>query len=434
MRVAIVGGGLAGLFTATRLMAKGVDDLVVLEVAEGPGGVATTMERQGFLLETGVGSMALPNPHLNRVLEGLDDALMPAADSATIRHVFTGDRLVSFRGAAGAIRAPLISVPGRLRAAGEVLVREQTIPREESLDQFLRRRLGTEAGSMAGWLVASGVFAGDSRALSAASAFPSLVGAVGTHGSLTRAAIRGTRKRRGMPRPRVHIPARSMADIADRLTSSLGDRFRAGHRVIRARPSGSGWSLEGDLSLDTDELVLACDPSAAAEIIGGPLAETLGAGHAAPVAVVWLGGESEAMPVPEGYGILAAEDAGLVTRGMLLESSYAPHRAPDGNVLVKAIVGGAGRPFLPDLDDDALIDLVVAEGSRMVGHELVPEMTAVVRHWPGIPQYDMGHQGWLDSIDASLPPNLHLTGWGYRGVGVSHLAADAERVAGAIVG
>jgi oxygen-dependent protoporphyrinogen oxidase len=115
----------------------------------------------------------------------------------------------------------------------------------------------------------------------------------------------------------------------------------------------------------------------------------------------------------------------------MFESSYAPHRAPAGSWLVRVIAGGAGHPELAGRDEGVLAERVVAEVSSVIGIDLSPEFVEVLRHHPGIPQYNVGHGAWLRSVDDELAklPGLHVTGWGYRGVGVSHLATDAVATA-----
>jgi phytoene desaturase len=58
--VAIVGGGLSGLSTAAALQRLGVSDVVVLEGADRPGGVARTIHADGYTLEPAAGTLQLP--------------------------------------------------------------------------------------------------------------------------------------------------------------------------------------------------------------------------------------------------------------------------------------------------------------------------------------------------------------------------------------
>lgn len=135
------------------------------------------------------------------------------------------------------------------------------------------------------------------------------------------------------------------------------------------------------------------------------------------------------MHLPDGFGVLTHPDDQLVSRGVLFESSYAPHRAPGSGDLIKIIAGGAARPEAVEWSEDYLVRVVGGEVSSMLQQPIEAEWIEVVRG--SIPQYKLGHRKWLETVDDALRtlPGLHLTGWGYRGVGLSHLAADALDVA-----
>jgi oxygen-dependent protoporphyrinogen oxidase len=336
-----------------------------------------------------------------------------------------------------AVLSPVVSWRGKLRAAAEPFVTAPDDPEDESLDTFLRRRLGDEAGRLAAWLAAAGVFAGDPARLSARSAFPALAGMEESAGSLVRAAMRRRRERpHGAPRARTYVPFGGMAAVARAAASFLGDRFRPGFEVAAVSRDGDGWVVEGADDLAADHVVLACRPARAADLLGGDIAAVLRRAVSAPVVVVGLGGKAGRLPIPPGFGALAGPDAGTVSLGVLFESSYAPDRAPIGHSLVKVVAGGATRPEVAGWDDDRIVTEVGTEVARMLGHDLEVGFGGVVRHDPGIPQYPVGHGAWLADVEnlrRSLP-GLHLTGWGYRGVGVANLATDARAVAGKITG
>ncbi len=116
---------------------------------------------------------------------------------------------------------------------------------------------------------------------------------------------------------------------------------------------------------------------------------------------------------------------------MLFESEYAPGRAPELHRVAKGIYGGGADPAAVEMSDVELVEAMKRDVSKMIGVDVFPSWTRVVRHHPGIPQYPVGHPEWLGRIDAALAqhPGLHLAGWGYRGIGVTSLAADAARIA-----
>lgn len=412
------------------MVAKGVDDLVVVDRAPEPGGVARTIMRDGFSFEPAVGSFSLPSPTLSPILERANVDVRPA-EQGSKRHMFVGGRLVGLEPSPRALLAPVLSVPGKLRALAEPLVRSGSDLGAESVADFCTRRFGKEAGKLLAGLMASGVFAGDAERLSAEAAFPMLAGLENEHGSVMRGAMRRRRARpRGAPAPRMHVPAGGMAALAGSIADSLGDRFAGGFAVESVRREDDRWVIDGTDRLEADIVVLAVRPEVAADLLGYEMGDDLRRLESAPVAVLGLGGAGPTS-LPPGFGALIGPDERMVSVGVLFESSYAPSRAPTGSWLVKVIVGGARQPAVVEWEDERLVTKVSEEVGRVVDAEIRPDFVEVVRHRPGIPQYTVGHSRWLAAVDRHLAsrPGLHLMGWGFRGVGIASLARDGARLA-----
>lgn len=432
MRVVVVGGGLAGLFTTSELAARGVNDVVVVDAAAKPGGVARTIERNGFALEPAAGSFNLPHPHLGPILERAGVESRPAKHVSK-RYLYIEGRLIALPASPRALLAPVAGIRSKLRALMEPLVGVNPAESDESLADFSSRRFGEEGGELISWLMAAGVFAGDPERLSAEGSFPMLPLLEREYGSVVRGAIKRRRRSSDQERPRAHLPVERMRGLIDSIAASLGDRSRTGFAVDAISRDGSGWVVEGPEQIAADVVVLAVPPGVAGSLLTGEIGETLKRGVAAPVAVVGLGGAGPS-PLPEGFGALVGPGEGMATRGILFESSYAPSCVPDGSWLAKVIIGGAGVAPIVAWDDERLRTAATAETEAILGTSLNPDFVEVVIHRPGIPQYEIDHRRWLAEIDDMLRsrPGLFLTGWGYRGVGVAHLATDAVRVADAI--
>jgi oxygen-dependent protoporphyrinogen oxidase len=156
---------------------------------------------------------------------------------------------------------------------------------------------------------------------------------------------------------------------------------------------------------------------------------------AAPLAVVCLGfDEAEVTRTRgplNGFGFLVPRGEGLRILGALWDSSVYPHRAPDGRVLIRAMIGGACDPDILSLSDDALLDTVRTDLRRAMDLRVTPIFSQIVRHPLGIPQYTVGHLERLAEIDRRLAawPGLFLAGNAYRGPSINACIADAERLA-----
>ncbi len=432
--VIIVGGGLAGLLTGAELKRRG-RDVVVLEAADRPGGVARTINDGGYLLEPAAGSLLLPTPELTPIFDAAGVRVVEALDGSKRRYVYDRDRLIEIPDSPAALLSRLIPLGAKLRAAREPWVHTDPGSDDESILDYLTRRFGPGMGRMGGTLMAHGVFGGDPARLSMRGAFPRIVAWEDAAGSLVRGAIAKMRSRpKDEPRVRktVHVAPDGMAGLADDLARYLGDGFRPGRPVTAVERTADGWSVDGEFTARS--LILALAPHRAAPLLPDDVSEVVDRGVTAPVAVIGIGGRAADVPLPIGFGALIGPDAGLHALGILFESQYAAGRAPAGHHLAKGIYGGAADPGVMKRTDDELVALMIEETSRVIGIPVQPTWTRVVRQTPGIPQYEVGHVAWMREIDERLVahPGLHLAGWGYRGIGVSGLGIDAVRLADAI--
>ncbi len=434
VEVAVVGGGLGGLFTGVELARRGIE-AVVLEAADVPGGITRTIDVDGYAIEPAAGAVTLPHPHLGPILAEAGVSLHPAVDPG-VRYVLDRSGLILIKASPAGLLAPLVGWRAKGRALAEPLVHLAPATGDETLAGFLRRRFGVETGTVVSSLLAAGVYAGDPERLSARAAFPNLVALADSRGSVVRGALARRRAAgsSGTGRPSMHLPDGGTRQMVDRIAARLGERFRPGANVAGIGRGDDGtWRLESDEPVVASHIVVTVAPHQAASLLGGELAELLAALRAAPVAVVSLGGRGD--PLPPGFGYLATPGAGRVVVGCLFESSYAPERAPAGHWLAKVIVGGARHPDVVDQDDAMLVAGVVAELGAVLGREPALELAHVIRHRPGIPQYEVGHGTALAALGRAVAGRrgLQLTGWAYRGVGVTNLATDAVRVADAVV-
>jgi oxygen-dependent protoporphyrinogen oxidase len=441
--LAIVGGGLAGLFAAWRARRQTVEARApvvrVLEAAAAPGGVVATIDEAGFRIERAASSIRGASLELLAAIRelGLADQLVAAAPCAAKRWVaFRGRLEPTPAGPLSFLESPLLSAGAKLRLALEPFVGEAAARQDETLASFVARRFGEGIVDPLFDAVVTGIFAGDVRRLEAASAMPRLVELAARHGSVVRGflAAARARKREGISTRGLFALRGGMASLVAALARSLGDALTCDARVVAVRRIEEGearWELEdarGRL-VRAREVVLATPAWAAAPLLAPlapELARELAAIESANVAVVALGvARAQVGADVDGLGFLVPRSESSPLLGVLFESSLFPERAPAGRVLLRCMVGGE-RLVLPD-DENAIADLGWREAARYLQITGTPEMRRVFVHKPGIPQYRPGHARRLARIDDLLASDarlggLKLAGWSYRGIALNDAA------------
>jgi oxygen-dependent protoporphyrinogen oxidase len=268
------------------------------------------------------------------------------------------------------------------------------------------------------------------------------------HGGLVRALLAKRRERRaaraaghltpiGSPLGRLTSFRAGVEELPQALARRLGARLRLSAPVERLEPADpGGYRLvtRGEV-VEADVAVLATPAAASATLVerfDATLAAELRQIRTAPVAVVALGYDGAALPRPlAGFGFLVPRGEGPRVLGVLWDSSIYPGRAPQGKVLLRAMIGGARDPDVVGWDDDALLAAVREDLRRTMGVSAAPELVRIFRHRLGIPQYGVGHVDRLSRIDARLDGHrgLLLAGNSYRGVAMNSCILEASQLA-----
>lgn len=423
----IIGAGISGLTTAFHLTRAGLR-VTVLEASSRVGGAIQTLADGPWRFELGPSTVLENNESIGRLIHdaGLDGEKLTALPSAKRRFLWKGDRLHALPGGPGGfVTTPLFPVSAKLRLLREPWIRRPAGDPEETIAQFVRRRLGQAFLDYAVGPFVSGVYAGDAERLSVRWAVPKIYALERDHGSL----IRGAMARRKGPSPGgamisfreglEELPRRLAAMIRD-----LGD-VRTGVACERLIRTGAGFRAETSAgAFEAERIVLAVPADVAARLLdeatGGesrPLAEI----PYAAVAVVALGCRRADIAHPlGGFGFLAPRKEGLRVLGCLFPSEIFPNRAPEGHVALSAFVGGRTDPEIAGWDEDRIVSAVESDLRRALGLSGTP-VFRVVRRWPrAIPQYELGHGRYLDlarRLETNLP-GLRLGGNYLGGVSV----------------
>jgi oxygen-dependent protoporphyrinogen oxidase len=455
-RTVIVGGGIAGLAAAYRLM-QAVPDLAIrlIESDSRLGGKIVTDRVDGFVIEGGPDTFLSHKPRglgLCREL-GLEDRLHGTNEKIRRTYVMHGNKLHELpEGLTGLIpsrfgpmaKTGLISPLGKLRMGLDYVIPPRSVNGDESLAAFVERRLGRELYDRLIEPLMSGIYAGDGEQLSLAATFPQLRQTELEHGGLIKGMLAAKQK---APAPRATgvkkwaaflTPTTGLAEIVEALEAKLRDvDVQLGRRVARVEAASPGYNviLENGQTLHADAIIFATPAFATADLISQldpQLAATLRAIPYVSTATVSVAYPLSDIPRPlDGYGYIIPRAEGRAILACTWTSTKFPHRAPEGFGLIRAFIGRAGQERALDGTDDDLIKLVRDELRRSLGITTPPLLHRVFR-WPkAMPQYTLGHLDRLAMIDGRLAahPGLFVAGNAYRGIGIPDCIASGEAAA-----
>ncbi len=490
-RVVIIGSGITGLAAAHRLLERTHDsgeqvDLKILEAGTRVGGIVQTHERDGFLLESGPDSFISEKPaalELARRL-GLESRLIETYEhyrrSFIVRrgrllpvpegfHLLAPSRFWPF------VKSDIFSWSGKARMALDLLLPRRELngsSSDESLAQFVRRRLGTEALERMAQPMVGGIYTADPEQLSLRATMPRFLEMERNHRSLIRALrkqVHSAAIRRGSTdrssrtvkegsdsytsgaRYTLFLSFdRGMQVLTDKLeqrissfTSQTSIRVNTAVESITLEPEALGgdsspkWKLEtsGNKTFVADAVCLALpayvssrllsklDPQLAAELAGISYASS---------ATINLAYKREDIPHPlDGFGFVVP----FIEKRSLIACTFSSvkfaGRAPQGQALLRAFVGGALQPELFELSEAELLSRVREDLRELLGIERAPLFAEISRWERSMPQYHVGHLDRVKRIEKRVAAltGLVLAGNAYSGLGIPDCIRSGEAAA-----
>jgi oxygen-dependent protoporphyrinogen oxidase len=421
-QVVVIGGGISGLACALRLHQLGAP-VTLLEANDQPGGLIGTVENNGFLFESGPQSFQGTETVLSLIRDlGIESDLCKA-DPRAPRFVLRRGQLRKIPMAPqGFLTSSLLGVSSRWRIVSEGLGRTAAPAEEESVAQFVRRKFGHEILEYLVSPFVSGIYAGDPEKLSLRAAFPSLEEWERQYGSVLRGAMksRPTKGARQGPPPLCSF-LRGMGVLTATMFAKLGADAKSGVRVDTVTKTDQGFQVQVTRSGHSEQsdarAVVIATPAYVASHIAAPLsakaAQTLSGIAYAPVVVVASGYYSrQSAAALDGFGVLIPRSEKYRTLGIVWNSSLFPKRAPQGQMTITSILGGATDSAIIEKSDQEITAIAEQEHSRILKIQGSPIVSAIWKHQRALPQYNLGHAHAVREIREAerAIPGLYFAG------------------------
>ncbi|GHJ40856.1 protoporphyrinogen oxidase [Streptomyces sp. TS71-3] len=473
-RVVVIGGGIAGLAAAHRLLVGGAS-VTLLEASPRLGGKLLVGELAGVRVDLGAESMLARRPEAVALAReaGLGDRLQPPA-TATAALWTRGALRPMPKGHVMGVPADAAALAGVLSEEGLRRIEEdRRLPRTEvgddvAVGEYVAKRLGREVVDRLVEPLLGGVYAGDAYRISMRAAVPQLFEAARTHTSLTEGVreIQSRAAGRQQPGPVFMGIEGGVGSLPGAVADAI--RARGGEiltdspvTALRRVPSGEAeagqprgrWRISvGGLSggtapgasartLDADAVVLALPAPAAARLLESEspaaAAELSGIEYAS-MALVTLAYRRREAELPAGSGFLVPPVDGRTIKASTFSGqkwSWAAEEDP-GLLVLRTSVGRHGEEEVLQRPDADLVAASRGDLAEATGLAATPVASAVTRWHEGLPQYPVGHQARVSRIRDHVAklPGLAVCGAAYDGVGIPACIASAQAAVAHLAG
>ncbi|MCF7797950.1 MAG: protoporphyrinogen oxidase [Lentisphaeria bacterium] len=450
----VIGGGIAGLTVAYRLQSAG-GDVTLLEANDQIGGPVQTVLSEGFLAELGPNTILETSPRVTALVTdlGLDEQKVYANDASAKRFLVRNKQphaLPSSPG--GMLTTPLFSPMGKLGMVKELFKGSWDNRYEESLAQFVVRRLGKEFLDYVINPFVAGVYAGDPEHLSVKHGFPKLYELEQKYGGLVKGQIKGAKERKkrqekSKQAARMFSFKGGLKMLPEMLATKLGNAVRKNARVTDISQIDGKWQVSFSTGggavtqLQAEKVIYAGTafgiPNLTVNGRPEPEFKPFDEIYHPPVFSLTLGFKREDVQHPlDGFGMLIPKVEGFNILGALFTSTLFPMRAPQDHVTLTIFIGGVRQPELAAKPVDELITLALVDLKVTLGVTGKPVYTHH-QFWPkAIPQYDVGYGQYKDRLDEleSRYPGLYFTGNYRNGISVADTIKNAVELSDRLLG
>jgi len=452
-RIAIIGGGIAGLTAAyelAQLSEKRPVHVALYEASTRLGGIIETIHEGDFVIEGGPDGWVSEKPWARELATelGLGEELIYSNDSERKTYVLIdnllkampdGMRMMVPTNLDALDASDLFSDEAKhafhreLDRAAEL--KNSVPPHDESVAEFVRRHFGDEVLNKIGAPLLSGVFGGDVTQLSVRAVMAPFTAMEREHGSL----IAGLKAREAAVEKKTPLftTLRSgLGTLIDRLIAAIPQEWiHLSTEVTAVEREGDGWIVDTGASRERFDIVMLAPPLHVARAlmvpIDGRAAELMEMDATSAVIAGFAFDDAADVPVPPGFGFLIPRDSNNLLLACTFMDQKFNGRVPAGGRLLRAFFGGRNAERVLRCGNDEIAAIARMELARILGPLPEPRVTIVRRLPLSLPQYAVGHLERMAELEERVRglEGLWLLGNGYRGVGLPDLIRDSRAAA-----
>jgi oxygen-dependent protoporphyrinogen oxidase len=337
-------------------------------------------------------------------------------------------------------------LPGKLRMGLDWFIPPKIDGEDETLADFITRRLGAEALDKIAEPLLAGIYNAEADRQSVLATFPRFRDIEEKHGSLIRGMLAAKKMRSPQPSTNGRGPLSAfvsfrggMGELVDKLLTQLHGalHLEAGVTGLARQENGYTLTLASGRTLSAASVILTVPAFVAADLLRASapvVANGLQQIRYVSTGTISLAYRRDSLDHPlNGFGVVIPHSERRAINAVTWTSTKFDHRAPDSHVLLRVFFGGSRTPHMMEVNDEELVGVVRGELRAVMGIKSAPTLHRIYRWWRANPQYDVGHLDRVAAIEDELPKGVFLAGSAYRGIGVPDCVrqgGEAAEIAG----
>jgi len=428
----IIGSGICGL-SAAHFLSKRHKDFVVLEENDKVGGIIQTQISKGFTCENGPNTVLLNNPAIETLIKDLGlwkNIKFPIESSNKNRFVFQNGRITKIpMSIKEFVLSPLLSFSSKCRLLMEPFVKKHN--KNTNVFDFVSRRFGKEFHDNLIEPFLTGVYAGDTKKMSAKHSLKMFWNLEQSYGSVFRGLI--FRDRTRIKKIKSFNFSGGLMQLTNQISSSIGSQIKLNYRVEKILKKGDGYVIINGLRKIECNKVICTIPSYSLKKIiwDKTFSKNLELVQYNPIDVFHFGFYNKNIKnYKKGFGLLTKPSDNKSFLGILFSTEIFHFVSPSDSKLFTVLVGGERQREFCEIQKEKLELVILKELEKLIGHSGKLIFKNHFRWKKGIPQYNMYQEDLTKSIKLFQKKNrnFHIIGNYFDGLSVSDCVEKGEKV------
>lgn len=427
----IIGAGISGLSTA-HFLSKKNSKFLVLESSNRVGGMIQSKKIKEFICEIGPNTVLLNNDSIIQIVKDLnlsDRLILPHKENNKGRYVYNNGKIekIPLR-VLDFLKSSLISFKSKILLLKELFIKKHK--KDTSVYKFIKKRFGKEIHDKLIEPFLSGVYAGDTRKMSAKYALKILWKLEQTYGSIIKGSFFSSKSS-----PKSFTFPGGQEYMINKIYKFLNKKIILNSTVIKIKKTHNSYEVfTKDGKKYICKNIVSSVPAYVLEkiIIDDELKSELKNVNYNPIDVFHFGFKKKNMMKKiDGFGILTKPSDNKNFLGILFNSSIFKHVSSKECELFTVMVGGEKQKHLCALDINELKSKVLVEVEAVFNHQGETSLQHHYRWEKGIPQYNLNHEKLNSSIQKFMidNKNFFITGNYVNGVSVSDCIHKGKKIA-----